>query len=286
MKLFQMKNFCVIILSFTSLFVFGQEGKTDDQLAFDEMLQAYYDQDYDSALTLCQNFLSNHAESALVPRIKYNIGYILRETGHDKKSIPIFEELLASNYNEKERFGGLMEQYALYKHRSASNLADIYLDLGDYQLAQKYIRLFDKKYQYQHFGGNEMMAHEIYTARQYARLYHGQGKTDKAIRELIPYIFENGLASNKSLLTLLDKFLNERYSKEELHQLFVQARSTLTIKTEDKASIKLLGVRIEFLDFELFAMGNIDFNENLKLVGQEKWDKVFTTNTLFSKYLK
>ena len=278
-----MKNLLSLTLSFISFFAFSQDGEsTVDQLAFDQILETYYDEEYDSTLILCQNFLNNHTESTLIPRVKYNIGYILREIGRDEESIPIFEELLASNYNDKERFGGLMEQYALFKHRSASHLADIYLKIEDYEQARKYIRLFDKKYKYRHFGGNEMMAHEIYTAR----LYNGQGKPDKAIKKLLPYIFDNRLASNSSLLELLDKLLNDRYSTEELQNLVAQAKSSLTVSNKDKAYIKFLNTKIEVLDYQLFALGNIEFEENRKLVGREKWDKVFNTNQLFSKYVE
>ncbi|WP_221406582.1 tetratricopeptide repeat protein [Roseivirga sp. 4D4] len=258
---------------------------TTDQLAFDQILETYYDEEYDSALTLCQNFLSNHIESSLIPRVKYNMAYILREIDRDEEAIPIFINLLESNYDEQEKFGGLMEQYALYKHRSASNLADIYLNLKNYELAKKYIRLFDKKYKYQHFGGNELMAYEIYSAKQYARLYHGQGKIDKAIKKLLPYIFYNGLASNSSLLNLLEEYLLEKYSRKELSILINQAKSTLVINTEDEATIIFLKTKIEVLDYHLFTSGNVDIEDSLKLKGQAKWNKAFDKNEFFAKYL-
>lgn len=282
-----MKILLPLLFLLTSLYAFGQGEKPNpDQIAFDEILAVYYDDEYDSTLSLCHNFLQEHSESTLIPRVKYNIGYILRELGRDEESIPIFEDLLESNYNDRERFGGLMEQYALFKHRSASNLADIYLDLGDFGNAKKYILLFDKKFKYQHFGGNEMMAHEIYTARQYARLYHGQGKTDKAINELLPYVFDNGLASNSAVLKLLDKLLNIRYSADELKKLVVQAQASLTISTKDEAYIEFLNTKIKVLDYQLFEIGNIEFQENLELEGREKWEKVFNTNELFTKYVE
>lgn len=54
--------------------------------------------------------------------------------------------------------------------------------------------MFDKKYKYTHFCGNELMANEIYTATAYARLYHGYGRSRKAISYLLPHLFYNGYA--------------------------------------------------------------------------------------------
>ena len=177
-----------------------------------------------------------------------------------------------------------MEQYALFKHRSASHLADIYLDKGNYDKAKKYIRLFDKKYKYSHFGGNELRAYEIYAAMQYARLFHGQDQTDKAIKNLLPHMFYDGIANNESLVDLLDSLLNQRYTSQELGKLFKQAKSTLIIESEDKAWIRLINTKIEVFDYSLFDLHNTEFKENMKLSNKEKWDKAVETHKLFKQY--
>jgi predicted Zn-dependent protease len=277
----------ILVFFLSYYFVSGQESaKKPDQIAFDEVLEVYYDEEYDSALNLFKSFLVDFPNSTLAPRSKYNIGYILVELGRDDESIPVFEELLESNYDDKETFGGLMEQYTLYKHRSASLLADIYLNTAEYEKASKYIRLFDKKYRYQHFGGNEMMAHEIYTAKSYARLYNGQGKPEKAISKLLPYIFDNGLASSLSLLDLLSGILEQKYSDEEMKEYVNKARASLIIKNEDTALIKLLGTKIEVFDYQLFALNNPEYKANLELKGVEKWHKVLNTNPIFERYIE
>ena len=259
-----------------------EEELPADELAFDEIMEVYYDDEFDSAIVLFQNFLINHPSSSLVPRVKYNIGYLLVELEREEESIPIFEEILRSDFNEKERFGGLMEQYALYKHRSSSFLADIYLGRGEFELAKKYIYLFDKKHKYQHFCGNEMMANKIYTARQYARLYNGQGKTDKAIKRLLPFLFYNGLASNDRLLELLDELLAQRYSEIELKQIIDQARSSLYTK-KGKTMIEFLDTKIQVHSDQLYAIGNLEMQANLELKGDEKWAKVMDTHPILGK---
>uniref|UniRef100_UPI004047FF18 tetratricopeptide repeat protein n=1 Tax=Roseivirga sp. TaxID=1964215 RepID=UPI004047FF18 len=278
----------LLILSILSCYsVLGQKtNRTPDEVAFDKAFEMYYDEEYDSALLMYEEFMRDYPASPLIPRAKYNTAYILRELERDIESIPIFEEILISNYNDNERFGGLMEEYALYKHRSASHLADIYLGSEDYDKAAKYIKLFDKKYKYKHFCGNEMMANEIYTAISYAKLYNGQGKSKKAINKLLPYIFDNGLTSNLLLLDVLNGFIEEQYSDESMQMLVKQARSSLIIKDQDTAFIKFLGEKIEVYDYQLFSLHNLEYQENLKLVGIEKWFKVFDTNPIFQKYMK
>lgn len=280
-------RFTVIsLLSLLHFVVFGQqEERISDQSDFDAALDVYYDEEYDSALALFQSFVVKNPRSPLVSRAKYNIGYIFRELDRDEESIPVFEELLQSDYDEKERFGGLMEQYALYKHRSASHLAEIYLDKGDYEKAAKYIRLFDKKYKYKHFGGNERMANEIYTAISYARLYDGQGNSEKAIKQLLPYLFDDGLASNSHLLDILNGILVKEYDDTELKMLVESAKSSLVVKDDDKAFIDFLGTRIKVSDYQLFDLSNPEMQENLELAGVTKWRKVLDTHPIFKRYL-
>ena len=281
-----MKRLIIIIPVFYFTISFGQTAdKEPDQIDFDLAINTYYDEELDSALVLFQKFLLNHPDSPLVPKVKYNIGYILREVGKDEESIPVFEEILASDYNDREKFGGLMEQYALYKHRSASHLAEIYLDAGDYEKAKKYIKLFDKKYKYKHFCGNELKANQIYTAIIYARLYNGEGKRQKAIKTLLPFIFDSGYASNLELLDLLNNLLREQYSVEEIRILVKDAKASLKETNKDVAQINFLGTRIKVYDHQLFAIGNLEYEKNLDLKGMEKWEKVFDTNPLFEKYV-
>ncbi len=64
----------------------------------------YYEEEYDSAHVMFKEFVNDYPTSSLLPRVKYNIGYILKQVARDEESIPIFEKLLACNYNDKKRF--------------------------------------------------------------------------------------------------------------------------------------------------------------------------------------
>uniref|UniRef100_UPI0040487981 hypothetical protein n=1 Tax=Roseivirga sp. TaxID=1964215 RepID=UPI0040487981 len=72
-------------------------------MAFDKAFEMYYDEEYDSALLMYEEFMRDYPASPLIPRAKYNTAYILRELERDIESIPIFEEILISNYNDNER---------------------------------------------------------------------------------------------------------------------------------------------------------------------------------------
>jgi hypothetical protein len=264
---------------------YGQnDEKTEGQILFDDILEFYYGKDYDSALLLSHDFLVSQQNSDLLPRVKYNMGYMYLEIGDEVNSIMIFEEILNSKFNDEEDFGGLMEQYALYKHRSAKNLAEIYLNRKDYANAIKYIRLFDKKYKYKHFCGNELSANKIFTSYSYARYFNGVGENEKALKVLIPHLFYNGLANNDYLVELLEQVLEESYSKEELTHQIEASKQSLMIDRKGRAFIDFCGYRIRVYAESLFSLGNPDFEKNLDLSQTQLFNKAVETHLLFVKY--
>ena len=276
----------VVLIAYTQSAFSQANEKSEDELRFDEIFEVYYEQEYDSALVLFNQFIIEFPNSNLYPRAKYNIGYIYRELGNYDLAIGIFKDIINSNYNDQERFGGLMEQYTLYKHRSSKHLAEIYLDRNEYQAAIKYIRMFDKRYRYKHFCGNELYANEIYTASSYGRYYYGIGKPEKAIKRLSQYLFENGLASNVYLVKLLDKILKEKYTSDELDRLLSESKATLTLHKKRGAYIEFFGSKVYVDDYSLYAFSNPDFEENIELSGIEIYNKVIETNPIFNKGTK
>lgn len=283
-----MKYFALsLLLVCTSLAGFTrQEKETPDQIAFEEALDFYYEEEYDSALVYFEGFLQHFPNSSLIPKAKFNIGYMLMERQRREEAIPVFEYLLAANYNEKDPAGGLMEEYALYKHWSAKHLAGIYLDRNDYQKAAIYIRLFDKKYPYQHFCGNEQSANSIKTAYFYARLYEGQGKRKKAIDELLPYIFYDGMASNEYAVAYLQTLLQKEYSREQLKQLALQAKASLKISRSGTATIQYLEKKVPVYEYALLDYSKPISVETLTLSGEALYGAVIDNHQLFKDYIK
>lgn len=267
-----------------------KKERTEEQKLFDKAIELHEDEELDSALIAFRQFRTQYPNSELSPRVHYNIGYILNEQGKRDEAKIVFKEVLASNYNEKDPGGrGLMgPQYALYKHFSCEQLADIYITEKNYVEAEKYVRLFDKKYPYEHFCGNELTAYQIFKSRSYAKVYDGQGKTDEAIKQLVPHVFYTGLADNDELIKDLILLLDKRYKTEEIKDELIKSKSTLKItdskKRGETATIELYGFKVNVNENGLYDFNNTDFEINSKLEGQDKYLKVIRTNELFKHY--
>ena len=283
-----MRNLTSILILLTFVFSLSAQDKmvSDDQTRFEEILELYYDEEYNLALDAFNEFLNEYPNSPLIPRAKYNVGYINLELNNHENAITIFEEILNGDFNEYEEYGGFMEEYTLYKHRSAKNIATIYLEKKEYKKAIKYIRQFDKKYKYKHFCGNELSANRIFTSYSYARYYFGVGNYEKALKLLTPHLFYNGLADSDYLIPLIDKILNQMYSSEEITQLLKESKSSLKMSKKGHAFIHIFNSKIEVFDYELFRISNPDMMANLDLQGEEKFKKVVESNPLFAKYKK
>jgi tetratricopeptide (TPR) repeat protein len=269
----------------------AQEEKepTPEQALFAVGFEYYEDEDLDSSLFVFRQFKNLYPSSSLIPRTEYNIGVILEEQGNLTEAKKVFKRILKSNYNEFDPGGGglMGSQYALYKHNSCEHLSDIYLEEKNYEEAEKYIRLFDKKYPYRHFCGNELSAYEIFKARYYAKVYDGKGLTEKAIRKLLPFTFYNGLASNETLIGELTALIEKMYTTKQINQAMALAVASLKIKysrRDEYADIELFGEKVKVHDGILFDLRNQDFQTNIYLEGTEKYKKVMSTHPLFQKY--
>ena len=268
-----------------------KKEKTEDQKLFDKAFELYQDEELDSALLLFRQFQKQFTNSSLLPRVHYNIGYIQQEQGRLTECKEIFLEILQSDYNEKEAGGnGLMgEQYALYKHFSSERLAKIFIDEKNFDEAEKYVRLYDKRYPYEHFCGNELSSYQISRAIDYATVLDGQGKTEEAIKKLLPYIFRNGLADNEALINNLIALLDKRYKTDEIKMELKKSFEIIkikpsTVKKEEIATIRVFETKIRVYDFDLFDFRRPDYKENFEITGLEKYRKVMSMNRLYKKY--
>lgn len=265
--------------------------KSEDQLLFDQAFELYEDEELDTALTLFHKFLVAYPKSSLYPRVDYNVGYIYKELGDLPKAKAVFLRILKSNYNESEKGGpggGIMaDPHALYKHRSCEHLADMSLTEGDYEQAEKYIRMFDKKYPYKHFCGNELAAYEIYKANAYAKVYVGKGYIIKAIKVLLPHTFDNGLASNTAVVNRLIRSLEQTYTAQQLRAELEKAKQSLRLKSTkygEKAIVELFGEKVEVHDEVLYRLDNPTMQDALGLEGIVKYQTAMAINELFAKH--
>ncbi len=256
------------------------QAQNAEQAAFDEILDLYENGQLTSAQVLSEHFLDTYPDSEMYPRVLYNLGIVYRDLDQQDHAIAIFKRILEASFEEKEPYGGIMEWYALYKHRSAKHLAEIYLQREQFEEASQYIYLFDKVYPYQHFCGNELSADRIYTSRIYAKLYQGKGDNLKAITELLPHIFYNGLASNELLLEDLEWLLRESYTEDELSTMVDDAYANIKIGRNGKsASFKILGQKVQMHQGYYSEPAQEDLSE------RQMWEMLFKQNPLLKKYL-
>lgn len=283
-----MKKLLLIVITFFSSFLATSQEKerTQDEISFDSAMDYFEKEDNETSLASFNSFLTQYPDSRLKPRAKFNIGVLLRKLGRNDEAIPIFSEILDSDYDEKEAYGGIMEQYALYKNRSSKELAEIYFEKKDYKKVSHYIYLFDKKYKYHHFCGNEIRADKIYIAESYAKLFLGQNKPQKAIDKLLPYVFYDGVASNSGALEILEESLKMKYSETEIKELIAQTVKSLNMQNDYDATITFLGKKLKVYEEQLYDRSNPMLAADLELKGNEKFNRIFAIHPLFSKYLQ
>ncbi|MEQ1588328.1 MAG: tetratricopeptide repeat protein [Cyclobacteriaceae bacterium] len=241
-----MKTLLLLLAGMGCMVLQAQPTVTKDQLAFEYALSLYEDERFEECTLAFYEFMAAFPNSPLRGRAHYNLGLIQFQRQHWDAAAAAFKEILAADYNELDA-NSLMEPYALYKHQSCRLLAEIRLEQKDYKAAEEYIRLFEDVYPYQHFCGNELTAYAIYLATMKAHVYEGQQKIEKAIRTLVPFVFDNALASNTELLDLLINILYRHYGADEIRHELNTALATIDVKKGKRggATMMLYGEKVD-----------------------------------------
>ncbi|MFA0964885.1 tol-pal system YbgF family protein [Roseivirga sp. BDSF3-8] len=252
-----------------------------DEAAFELAMEFYHDESYKVALDMFSEFMDDFPESDLLARADYNRAMLLLYNGRHEEAIPVFKEILVSGYNEHDETGGIMEQYALYKHHSATHLALVYLEREEWDSAATYIRMFDEVYPYQHFCGNELTADAIFTSLCYARLYRGQGQPEKAIKELLPHIFDSGLADHSEVQDMLIELLDETYTGEEATGIMEKAVNSVKVK-KNQVQMRLFGEKITLNRYWYIYDDNGEMDD---LSEKDKAIIMIRSNVVFTRYL-
>lgn len=178
---------------------------------FNEAAGYYEAQEYGKALEGYRYIMDHHPKNELYPMAVYNVGYLYYRLDSTAKAIQIFNTILRSRFNEKDRLGGgiMADPYANYKHRAGELLSEVYYKQQQYDSALHYFSLSDTANPYLHFCGNEYAANDVYTALRYADIYKKLAQPDKAIQHLLKAVFIN-LADNTEVLTALEQLLKGR----------------------------------------------------------------------------
>lgn len=188
----------------------------------------------DFAFEQFEKVVEEYPNSELYHKSLYNLAHISSLMNYEEDEIKYLEMILKSDANDRENSGrsGLMANpYANFKNEASNRLTEIYIKNGEFETALEYKKI-NEKYPLQHFCGNAFAEDEIYNAKQYAKIYIGLGDNEKVLGYLLPYIFNNGLASNSSLVELTVNFLKDNYSQEKLRTDFENSTKNIYSKVE------------------------------------------------------
>lgn len=248
----------------------------EEEILFEYAVDLYQSEEYQEAADSFDSFLRNFPYSPLKGRAHFNLGLCFKSLGDIARAKATFREILEMPYNEKDG-NSLMEPYALYKHHSCRILAIVALDEQNYKEAQHYIRLFDKKFPYRHFCGNEWAAYNMFKAVMTARAHAGMNRPQEAIETLVPYTFSSALASNEEVLEALETILSKTFTKEDIKAELLRGIESIKVKQRGdrtKGEITLFNVSVEIENYEVSDEPTL-----------EHYRRTVKLNRLFKKYL-
>jgi tetratricopeptide (TPR) repeat protein len=267
-----MKALFSISIMLLSLLAFGQKMPSD---YFEEACKFFEDEKFDEALKCYQYIVDNHKKNELFPRAFYNIGYIYFIQKKYDKAIPIFEEILKSNFNEKENLGGgiMADPYTNYRHRASKILSEIYYAKKKYDTALYYIALSDTTYPYSHFCAYEYAANDVNTALRYADIYQKLNQPEKAIEKLLPTVFIT-FVDNSKVIEELKKLLSD---KKGLKEVLDNSLRKIYSKKIDRQSYSYTRYYFKFLNVEIAVPDSYE-NDKMKFDKDNAIKKIKQTN--------
>lgn len=269
-----MKPSVILFFLAIPLITFAQSKQ---ELEFGVAYELFEDEKYRESSEAFAAFMQKFPNHKLKPRAHFNFAYCQYRLGDTTQAIATFLNILEQKYNERDA-NNLMEPYTLYKHHASRHLAEIAIAQKRFDEAEFYIRLFHKKYPYQHFCGNEWAAYRIYKAVMDARLLEGKKQPELAIKVLAPHLFYNGLASNEEALEMISKLLERNYKPEAIKKIFNEALQSLhfiNTRGETKATIFFYGVIVHIEDYSF-----TDQDRSL-----DDYRKLLRAHELFLKFL-
>lgn len=239
----------------------------------------------DFAFEQFEKVINNYPNSELYHKSLYNLAHISSFMGYEKNEVKYLEMILKSDANDRKdsaRSDLMINTYANFKHEANNRLIEIYINKGEFDTALKYIKN-NKKYPLQHFCGNAFAEDEIYNAKQYARIYIGLGYNEKALSYLLPHIFNDGLASNSSLVELTINFLKDNYPEEKLKVDFENSIKNIYSKVEKKGDNEWTKYYIKYFSYEIeIPSWNLSFEAD-KEKTKSKLEKTITESEFYKK---
>lgn len=95
--------------------------------------------------------------------------------------------------------------------------------------------------------GNAASQLDLENKRLWAKYYSVKGDTDRALSNLLPFVFNNGLAPSDSLALFTYYILLDKYGKDKLRALFLESLDEFS-KSAAKKEMQRNQYQIKFLD--------------------------------------
>lgn len=279
------------ILLTLSLSLFGQSTKCD---LLKSASIAFCKLDYKTTLDTLIKFRHDFPKHALIEEVNQQIAHLYFLTNDlDKAKVELegiingkntgqhnneYDALECKTNYDSENFDCMRivfpEPYIHLQHWAALDLYEIYLKENNFDKALFYLKAADNKYIFNYWCGNGNMQKSIEMALLYGQLYKKMNLPDSALKELLPYSFENYLADYSQTTNLAISILKKHFKINEIREQFdkaIENVETEQIKRKNgetyiKYSIQFMGNKIylAYPDWTKKEFSKLDMQTQLK----------------------
>ncbi len=222
------------------------------QKLFDTAEQKTHDFLYSDAISIYNNILNSYElNPPTYAKLNLNLGNLYFYLNNNIKAKKCFINLLYDDIdkrNKKKTKGLLVSEFEpFYKHFACCHLAEIYLQEYKFDSSLMYIKLFDEKYKYHSFCGNENDDFMYYKLCMYAKVLSGLKDTTKAIGLLLPYIFKEEAYDVSDLAA---NILKAKYGKGVIINILDSSINNITTEKIKSGNYEYLEYNINFLNYK------------------------------------
>jgi|GEM_PF-2526542 len=223
-----------LVLNIIAAREFSGTDKSDSANALLELAnQAHKAKNYPQAFTLWRQIENDYPDTSAWGKALFNTGIALKEQKQFNAAIQQFEKLLTSKVNDCEPGSDIMEAYRNYRPKAQWEIANCLLAQGKYADALTAYRTSQTKYPFQSWCGTCRASYEGRNALYQGLCCEHLGQYDAAIKcyfrnVMTPltadpasiirivdlYESQNQVETLKKILDEIDKYLNDKYEKE------------------------------------------------------------------------
>ena len=178
----------LILLAFRPSVSFGQDSLTAARI-FAKGIEQYNKNHFDSAIILFKEITDNNMArgTSIFGNALYNIPTIYWQMSQPREAKMWYLKVLASDVQDNDETGSIMEPHANYKYKSAVSMANISALDSNYSEMLKWLYQADTVYPYWGFEGSATNTNQrqAYLLNSKVMAMEQLGKKQEAIREII-----------------------------------------------------------------------------------------------------